>query len=66
MEKAQSLFPISLEAWSNGPCRGYVIYAMENCGFKPEDIKRVVGELHWVFDTKSTKEADNHYCNSPY
>ena len=38
------------EPWSNNACRGYVIYAMENCGFSPEDIRRVVGELHYVFD----------------
>ena len=31
------------EPWSNNACRGYVIYAMENCGFSPEDIRRVVG-----------------------
>lgn len=52
--------------WSNGACRGYVIYAMENCGFKPEDIKRVVGELHYVFDFKTLEEAEEHYQNSPY
>ena len=52
--------------WSNGACRGYVIYAMENCGFKPEDIRRVVGELHYVFDFKTLEEAEEHYQNSPY
>lgn len=41
------------EPWSNNACRGYVIYAMENCGFAPDDIRRVVGELHYVFDLKS-------------
>ena len=36
------------EPWSNNACRGYVMYAMENCGFSPEDIRRVVRELHYV------------------
>ena len=36
--------------WNNNACRGYVIYAMENCGFSPTDIRRVVAELHEVFD----------------
>ena len=36
--------------WNNNACRGYVIYAMENCGFAPTDIRRVVAELHVVFD----------------
>lgn len=33
------------QPWSNNACRGYVIYAMENCGFSPNDIWRVVAEL---------------------
>ena len=41
------------QPWSNNACRGYVIYAMENCGFSPQDIRRVVAELYEVFDTVS-------------
>ena len=33
------------QPWSNNACRGYVIYAMENCGFSPNDIRRVLAEL---------------------
>lgn len=66
MEKDLTLDMMLTERWSNNACRGYVIWAMENYGFKPEDIKRVVGELHWVFDVKSIEEADEHYCQSPY
>ena len=54
------------QPWSNGACRGYVIYAMENCGFKPADIRRVVAELHEVFDFKTLGEAEEHYQKSPY
>ena len=54
------------QPWSNGAYRGYVIYAMEDCGFSPEDIRRVVGELHDVFDMRSLKDAEAHYQNSPY
>ena len=54
------------EPWSNNACRGYVIYAMENCGFSTEDIRRVVGELHYVFDFKTLDEAQHHYENGPY
>lgn len=54
------------EQWSNGACRGYVIWAMENCDFSPDDIKRVVSELHYVFDIHSLEEAEQHYQNSPY
>ncbi|MEG2678337.1 MAG: hypothetical protein RR949_00270 [Oscillospiraceae bacterium] len=52
--------------WSNGACRGYVIYAMEGCGFKPADIERVVGELHYIFDMRGLDEAEEHFQNSPY
>lgn len=54
------------QQWSNNACRGYVIWAMENCGFSPDNIQRVVSELHYVFDMKSIEEADRHYCDSPY
>ena len=54
------------QKWSNNACRGYVICAMENCGLSPDDIQRVVSELHYVFDMKSIEEADRHYCDSPY
>ncbi len=40
------------QPWSEGACRGYVISAMERCGFKPADISRVMAELHEVFDFK--------------
>lgn len=54
------------QQWSNGACCGYVIWAMENCGFKLDDIQCVISELHYAFDTKAIDEADKHYCNSPY
>ena len=38
----------------------------ENCDFSPKDIKRVVGELHYVFDMRGIEEAEQHYQNSPY
>ena len=38
------------QTWSNDACRGYVIAAMERCGFKPSDIEQVMVELYEVFD----------------
>ena len=54
------------QPWSNNACRGYVIYAMENCGFSPNDIRRVVTELYEVFDFCSLEEAQQHFEESPY
>ena len=36
------------QPWSDNACRGYVICAMERCGFCPSDIRRVLAELHEV------------------
>lgn len=66
MQYDPTLAALLSELWSNGACRGYVIYVMENCGFSTEDIRRVVGELHYVFDIKTLQEAEEHYQNSPY
>ncbi len=54
------------QPWSEGACRGYVISAMERCGFKPADISRVMAELHEVFDFISLEEAQALYERSPY
>lgn len=53
MEKDKVLDIKLAQRWSNNACRGYVIWAMEICRFKPEDIKHVISELHYVFDMKS-------------
>ena len=50
------------EEWSNNACRGYVIKAMENCGFKPKDIRQVLTELYEVFDC-AVEEAAHYYEN---
>ena len=54
------------QPWSNNACRGYVIYAMESCGFFPADIRHVVSELHEVFDFYSLEEARQHFENGSY
>lgn len=66
MEKDTIFAEMLSEQWSNNACRGYVIWAMENCGFDPNDIQRVMMELHEAFDFKTTVEAELHYRNSPY
>lgn len=51
------------EEWSNNACRGYVIKAMENCGFKSKDIQQVLAELYEVFDFCTVEEAADYYQN---
>ena len=48
MEYDPALAALLAQPWSNNVCRGYVIYAMENCGFSAGDIRRVVAELYAV------------------
>ena len=63
------------QPWSNDACRGYVIAAMERCGFKPSDIRcgfkpsdieQVMVELYEVFDYTTLQEAEAYYERSPY
>lgn len=54
------------EPWNNNACRGYVICAMERCGFCPSDIRRVLAELHEVFDFYGLEEARQYFENSLY
>lgn len=66
MKYDPELAALLAQPWSNNACRGYVIYAMENCGFSPNDIRRVVAELYEVFDFRSLEEAQQHFEKSPY
>ena len=59
-----ALSAMMAEPWSNGACRGYVIMAMENCGFSSDDIRRMMAELHELFDFVSLEEAEVHYQKS--
>lgn len=54
------------DEWSNDACRGYVIMAMEDCGFSKKDIRRVVGQFYEVFDLNSVEDAKEKYHSSPY
>ena len=40
--------------------------AKENCGFVGDDIRRIMAELHELFDFVSLEEAEAHYQKSPY
>ena len=54
------------DEWSNDACRGYVIMAMEDCGFSKKDIRHGVAQLYEVFDLNSVEDAKEKYHSSPY
>lgn len=54
------------QPWSDGVCRGYVILALERCGYRPAAIERVMAELHEVFGYTTLEEAQAHYERSGY
>ena len=54
------------EEWSNDACRGYVIKAMENCGFHAKDIHQVLVELYEVFDFHTLEQAKQKYYSGNY
>ena len=64
-EKLQNFFGVFLQFQigvdSNNACRGYVIKAMESCGYKSKDIREVLIELYEVFDFCSVEEAAAYY-----
>ena len=50
---------------SNDACRGYVILAMRELGYKGEDIEKVVDALYGIFDLNSEEQAEQVY-NDPF
>ena len=38
---------MAVDPWSNDACRGYVIWTMENSGFKPKEITQAVPLKKW-------------------
>ena len=64
MEKSlQEIQDMLTDRWSNNACRGYVIKAMESCGYKSKDIREILIELYEVFDFRSVKEAADYYVH---
>lgn len=64
MEKSfQVMQNMLTDCWNNNACRGYIIKAMENCGFKSKDISQVLTELYEIFDFCSVEEAAAYYEN---
>ena len=56
------------QPWSNDACRGYVIAAMERCGFKPSDIRTGDGSSFTRYSTIPglCRRPRHHYERSPY
>ena len=59
-------FAIQTDEWSNDACCGYIIMAMENCGFSKKDVQRVVRQLHEVMDFNTLEDAKKKFCSSQY
>ena len=66
MNTNTGLSALPAQPWNNNACRGYVIYAIENCGFSSQNIRRVVADLYEVFDVRGLEETQQHYKRSPY
>lgn len=62
----QSIPGLEPNMWSNDACRGYVIMAMQDCGFSHKDIRCVVRQLYEVFDFHTISEAEQKYNISDY
>ena len=65
MKYDPELAALLAQPWNNNACRGYVIYAMENCGFSPKDIRRVVAELYEVFESVGWRRPSSTLRTAP-
>ena len=50
---------MAVDPLSNDACRGYVIWTMENSGFKPKEITQAVTELYTAFYFQT---IEDNYC----
>jgi Holliday junction resolvasome RuvABC DNA-binding subunit len=50
-----------IEPWTNAACLGYVISALENLGYKHDQIHLVTAEMRELFDWVSVDEAKDYY-----
>lgn len=62
----QSIPELHPDMWSNDACRGYVVMAMQECGFSSKEIRRVIRQLYGVFDFHTVKEAEQKYYSGDY
>ena len=60
------LFGFEPYEWSNDACRGYIIMAMQDCGFSHKEIKRVLIQLYEVFDLNTLEQAKQKYLSGDY
>ena len=62
MKYDPELAALLAQPWSNNACRGYVIYAMENCGFSPADIP--VSYTHLDVYKRQTFSRPPRFCGN--
>ena len=43
---------MAVDPWSNDACRGYVIWTMENSGFKPKEITQADTDSNEIAEKK--------------
>ena len=59
MNKTGYIPGLKPDEWSNDACRGYVIMAMQDCGFSSKDIRRVLTQLYDCLLYTSPSPRDN-------
>ena len=59
MNKTGYIPGLEPDEWSNDACRGYVIMAMQDCGFSSKDIQRVL-------DFYTLEQAKQKYNSGNY
>ena len=67
MKKTYPSIPgLEPDAWSNDACRGYIIMAMQDCGFSHKEVMSVLTQLYEVFDLNTLEQAKQKHLSGDY
>lgn len=51
---------------NNDAVRGYITLTLKNLKYNPEEIERILDELHMQFDTITEYEAEQYYYSGDW
>ncbi len=63
LDKLQNQF---FEKRSNNANLGYMILALEELGYRSEDIHSAAASMRSIFETMTSEEAADYYCKTRY
>lgn len=62
----EALKDLLSEQWSNNSCLGYLLAALEDLEYSQKEIQNIIFATQANFNSMTTKEAADYYCQSRY